>query len=829
MKLLLKDFQDEAVADLVSFMRDAAADVAKRNRGQAVSLASPTGSGKTVIATAAIERILEGDAETPGEQNAVFLWISDQPEINEQTRRKMLESASALGPSRLCVIDSSFDQEVLAPGRLYFLNTQKLGRDRSLVRTGDDRHHTIWETITNTVQATPDHTYFFVFIDEAHRGMGEDAKDREQATTIIQKFIKGATGEVPAVPLVVGISATPTRFQQLVAGTARTLRQVVVPVERVRESGLLKEIITLYHPSETQPADITLLRAAAQTWQEFAMHWEVYCSSQDEPLVEPILVVQVEDGSGKQVSRTNIAEAIAAIVDESGPLPNEAFAHAFQEGVTLPFGEHDVRHLAPADIDGDPDVRVVFFKTGLNTGWDCPRAEVMVSFRRAVDSTLIAQLIGRMVRTPLGRRVDANEFLNSVALYLPHFDKGGLDRVIGDLTAADSELVPPVDIERGEDVVVCARNPDLAECFQTLHSVPSYVLPTPIRANQTRRLMKMARLLEQDGLELDASESARARLVSELQAEYEKAKNREDFRSSVAEKTELAIRAVQLQYSTGELSESADMLATSSENVDDLFEWAGRKLTEGLHKDYRRSRVLEAGAPSDIAKIEIFNLASDPEVLHRVDKFARQQVSNLLARHESVIERLPEGRKQAYDEVRRLAGEPVKVPLSYPDIIEVRSSKDLRDRHLYIDGDGHFPCGFKSSWETRVLDDVLGDANVIGWLRNLDRKPWSLCVPYEIAGETKALYPDFLVIRREGGELKIDLLDPHAVSLEDAPAKAVGLAKYASQHGHAFGRVQLIIVDGDRIKRLNLKDEITRNRVKAVITSAHLRHLFDID
>ena len=46
----------------------------------------------------------------------------------------------------------------------------------------------------------------------------------------------------------------------------------------------------------------------------------------------------------------------------------------------------------------------------------------MMSFRKAIDATLIAQLVGRMVRTPLARRVSSNEFLNRVSLYLPHFD-----------------------------------------------------------------------------------------------------------------------------------------------------------------------------------------------------------------------------------------------------------------------------------------------------------------------------------------------------------------------------------------------------------------------
>ena len=38
----------------------------------------------------------------------------------------------------------------------------------------------------------------------------------------------------------------------------------------------------------------------------------------------------------------------------------------------------------------------------------CPRAETMMSFRRAEDYTYIAQLLGRVIRTPLARRVATN-------------------------------------------------------------------------------------------------------------------------------------------------------------------------------------------------------------------------------------------------------------------------------------------------------------------------------------------------------------------------------------------------------------------------------------
>jgi hypothetical protein len=66
-----------------------------------------------------------------------------------------------------------------------------------------------------------------------------------------------------------------------------------------------------------------------------------------------------------------------------------------------------------------------------------------MSFRRAHDHTLIVQLIGRMVRMPLARRIEGQELLNSVSLYLPHYDAEGLRQVIENLKED-----PPTDVER---------------------------------------------------------------------------------------------------------------------------------------------------------------------------------------------------------------------------------------------------------------------------------------------------------------------------------------------------------------------------------------------
>jgi len=82
-----------------------------------------------------------------------------------------------------------------------------------------------------------------------------------------------------------------------------------------------------------------------------------------------------------------------------------------------------VQYRNPSNISGDDKIRVVFFKENLSTGWDCPQAETMMSFRRAVDATYIAQLLGRMIRTPMRRHIEGDDTLNEVRLYLPYLTK----------------------------------------------------------------------------------------------------------------------------------------------------------------------------------------------------------------------------------------------------------------------------------------------------------------------------------------------------------------------------------------------------------------------
>src|SRR5260370_1684728 len=102
-----------------------ARDGAARRQPQAVVLSSPTGSGKTVIIIEMMERILRGHEGMAADPRAVFLWLSDSPELNEQSRKKIEEASAEIPTNPLFTIQHPFNFERPPPGRRFFPITPK--------------------------------------------------------------------------------------------------------------------------------------------------------------------------------------------------------------------------------------------------------------------------------------------------------------------------------------------------------------------------------------------------------------------------------------------------------------------------------------------------------------------------------------------------------------------------------------------------------------------------------------------------------------------------------------------------------------------------------
>ena len=445
MKFELFPFQMNAVRRLRDSLYDAQILYRRRTNTQAISFTAPTGAGKTIMLAALVEQVYRGDENYPAQPNAIFVWLSDSPELNQQSCDKFYFNADKINRSQLIMIeDDNFDQQTLDDGKIYFLNTQKLGKGSNLTKHSDFRQYTIWETLRNTVKAKTDRIYFI--IDEAHRGMKDNAAAR--ATTIMQKFIKGsADDKFEPAPVVIGMSATPARFNNLVAKSSATIHRVVVETEDVKASGLLKErIIVIYPDKQTSTSvakDMAILEAATDEWKTKCEHWRQYISEQNAKNFNPVFVVQVANGSNDKISDTDLDECLKKISQRTDiAFEVGEVVHTFGETADLTINGLQVQYRNPSSISGDDKIRVVFFKENLSTGWDCPQAETMMSFRRAVDATYIAQLLGRMIRTPMRHQIEGDDTLNEVRLYLPYFDKGTVQEIVHELQRSEDEAIP---------------------------------------------------------------------------------------------------------------------------------------------------------------------------------------------------------------------------------------------------------------------------------------------------------------------------------------------------------------------------------------------------
>ncbi|MDX3362725.1 DEAD/DEAH box helicase [Streptomyces sp. ME02-6978.2a] len=456
MQFELFDYQAEAASSVTKHLARALRNYAEDPTEQAaVILAAPTGAGKTVIATAVVEALLDEPEKVGSERASTFLWVTDDPSLNRQTLHKMMAASSSLAPNRLVTIENDFDAEVFEPGKVYFLNIQKLSAKASLSKSRvDGRSYSLWETIANTITQQP--CDFSVVVDEAHRGMGATSSVRRARDTIVSQIIGGGSTGRPAVPVVWGISATPRKFVTAMTDLGRTVKTHSIRVDDVRASGLLKDQIVLGHTAGVDAAESTLVRHAVRRVREYEQNWASYTDSSDEPHVHPALVIQVAD----KPTEKELADLIGTVLDEWPEVHHGNIVHVFGEHADLKIGESRISWCPPEDIQDRSEVRVVLCKTAITTGWDCPRAEVLVSLRVAKDIDLITQVMGRMVRTPLARRIQSAEDLNAVHCILPKFDQSAVDAIAAKFRAGDDDT-----LTGGTQIVTepvqLARNPQL--------------------------------------------------------------------------------------------------------------------------------------------------------------------------------------------------------------------------------------------------------------------------------------------------------------------------------------------------------------------------------
>lgn len=847
MKFTLKDYQRESVQDALNNLRKARRMWLSDSDRTAFSLSAVTGAGKTVMAAATFEALFHGDDEFnfDADPGAVVIWFSDDPSLNEQTRFRLMEASDRINHTSLVVVENTFSRPKFEAGKVYFLNTQKLGKNSLLVRGHDQaeleeaagnllpetrpdlRAYTIWDTIQNTIE-DPDLTLYLV-LDEAHRGMGKlSAASQSAKSTIVQRLINGA-GSVKGIPIVWGISATVDRFNRAIEGHVGRIKlpDVLVDPAKVQDSGLIKDTILLDFPDETGDFDTVLVRRATDKLKESTEAWAEYAKRQDDSTrVVPLMVLQVPNTPDPD----DIGRVLDTICSQYPELTTGNFAHVLGDHTTQRYGNRDVPYIEPQRVQDSHWVRVLIAKDAISTGWDCPRAEVMVSFRAASDRTHITQLLGRMVRSPLARRIPGDDRLNTVDCLLPKFDRKTVEGVVKALTEGEDGsqatpgriLVKPVEVN---------PSPQVPEKFWSLFSsLPSQTRPQK-GAKPAKRLTALAHELASDGILPDAGKLAHAEMHSAIDAFLsDHGAKVAEMRNSVLTvdgKTVVADLKGKSK-SLDEFYEDADMAV-----IDDAFRRAARIFSPDISRTYAEFLARKTASPEEDpeefleaiveARVTVAGLGLVSDVQDYFDREADKLAKAWLSKHADEIKKLGDDRKEAYRQLVEMSTDPQDVELVTPTA-KFEPTKALQNgietdiptwpHHLLCDNDGKYPAEL-NGWEQKVLEREAKRTGFKFWYRNPQQPGQSsLGVAYVEAGQHKIMRPDFIFLAEQEGKPVADLVDPHGLQYADALPKLQGLASYAENHPKAFRRIESVAEANGVLRVLDLKRPDVREAVR---------------
>lgn len=382
----LKPFQETAISQL----KDEFLSLWKLpNQNIPLVFKSPTGSGKTIM-LAQFLRDIVSDPRFAG-NDVAFVWFSFSEDSYEQSKKKLFDYYG--GASELDLIDlNDLSREKLHQNDVFFINWQKIkgkSKDSRKLRRENEQGLTFDNFINETHEAG---RKIVVIIDEEHIG-----SDTELALEVVEGLIK------PKITL--RVSATP----KYIPTRADTAGYIEVRRSEVVEAGLIKEKIVFQTEEDLEQKavkkldqDEMLLELAYNKRLELI---ELYKKLGAE--VNPLVLIQLpnDDQATKETGDTNKQTIVLEYLKRKGIKSDEI-------AVWLSKEKENLEDLEKANSP----VSFLLFKQAAATGWDCPRAGVLVMFREIKNPTFAIQTVGRILRMPFGMHF-AHPELNLGYLY----------------------------------------------------------------------------------------------------------------------------------------------------------------------------------------------------------------------------------------------------------------------------------------------------------------------------------------------------------------------------------------------------------------------------
>ena len=369
----LKEFQVKAKERLLKLIDDKS----KRE----IVMQAPTGSGKTIVLTDTVR-----DCFNSKHQKTAFVWFTPGAgELEEQSKEKFEKLVPEYNAKSLDEAIRNGIQE----DEIVFINWEQVDKDGNRAIRESER-----KNLLDRIQECKDSGInFILIIDEAHSHYTKKTQGLVSDFGKCKTIYASATIDKKKLPHI----------------------DVEITEEDVIRSGLITNLISINEGiSQVAQIDIdeykTLLDLAIAKQEEIQRAYvDLYSKGECKQIYNPLIIIQYPNENKK-----NDNAAVARLLDN---------VDAYLEDKGYTYDNHSVARWLDGDkrnigSDNKPLDNVLFLHTkqALATGWDCPRAKILVKLRENSSETFEIQVLGRIRRMPEQRHYD-NPLLDNCFLY----------------------------------------------------------------------------------------------------------------------------------------------------------------------------------------------------------------------------------------------------------------------------------------------------------------------------------------------------------------------------------------------------------------------------
>jgi type III restriction protein res subunit len=375
--LKLKDFQEKAV----DFLFDKTTDIKSKRR---ILLQSPTGSGKTIILIGYVERYLNYKGDD------IICWFCPgKGELEEQSKEKMEKFAPNLKTGDIFdILNNGFEQ-----GTSYFINWETITKkDNKAIRESERKN--LFERIK---EAHNQNLKFIVIIDEEHQNNTLKVKD----------ILDSISAEYE-----IRVSATPNK--RIVGEFHEILETDVINEELITKAMYINEDLENIELKNFEHETMILLEKADEKRKNILQEYK----NENED-INPLVLIQFPNLNDELI------EKVERKLEEMGYSYDNGLVASWFSADTKEDKKRKSKKLGKINIGNSVEESItknnakpvfLLFKQALSTGWDCPRAKVLVKLRENMNETFEIQTLGRLRRMPKAKHY-GKEILDCSYLY----------------------------------------------------------------------------------------------------------------------------------------------------------------------------------------------------------------------------------------------------------------------------------------------------------------------------------------------------------------------------------------------------------------------------